>query len=64
MIVFSLTTVRYFSPYSLAKFPNIVAYLRRIGDRPAYQRAMEKGDSGMELLLGPDSPSKSKFEEQ
>jgi hypothetical protein len=26
-------------------------YLARIGDRPAYRRAMQKGDAGMALLL-------------
>ncbi|NPU64894.1 glutathione S-transferase [Bradyrhizobium sp. 83012] len=51
MTVFSLTTMRYFLPYDLAAFPNIRAYLARIGARPAYQRAMAKGDPGMALLL-------------
>ena len=51
MMVFTLTTMRYFNPYSLALYPNILAYLQRIGDRPAYRRAMEKGDPGMALLL-------------
>jgi len=51
MIVFSLTTMRYFQPYDLSGFPNIIRYLGRIGARPAYRRAMEKGDPGMSLLL-------------
>jgi glutathione S-transferase len=51
MIGFSLTTMRYFMPYDLARCPNIVRYLARIGARPAYRRAMEKGDPGMALLL-------------
>ena len=51
MTVFSLTTMRYFQPYDLAAFPNIRAYLARIGSRDAYRRAMEKGDPGMGLLL-------------
>jgi glutathione S-transferase len=51
MIGFSLTTMRYFQPYDLARCPNIVKYLARIGGRPAYRRAMEKGDPGMALLL-------------
>ena len=51
MTVFSLTTMRYFQPYDLAAFPNIRAYLTRIGSRDAYRRAMEKGDPGMGLLL-------------
>jgi len=51
MTVFSLTTMRYFLPYDLAPFPNIRAYLARVGARPAYQRAMAKGDPGMAVLL-------------
>jgi glutathione S-transferase len=51
MMGFSLTTMRYFQPYDLARCPNIVRYLARIGARPAYQRAMAKGDPGMALLL-------------
>src|ERR1700684_2589781 len=46
MSVFSLTTMRYFQPYDLGRHPNIVRYLARIAARPAYQRAMEKGDPG------------------
>ena len=51
MMGFSLTTMRYFQPYDLARCPNIVKYLARIGARPAYRRAMDKGDPGMALLL-------------
>jgi glutathione S-transferase len=51
MAVFTLTTMRYFAPADLTPFPNIRAYLRRIGVRDAYRRAMEKGDPGMPLLL-------------
>ena len=51
MMGFSLTTMRYFLPYDLGRCPCIVSYLARIGSRPAYRRAMEKGDPGMALLL-------------
>lgn len=51
MMGFSLTTMRYFYPYDFARLPKLRAYLKRIGGRPAYQRAMEKGDPGMTLLL-------------
>ena len=51
MIGFSLTTMRYFLPYDLARCPNIVSYLARIAERPAYRRAMAKGNPGMALLL-------------
>lgn len=52
MTVFSLTTMRHFQPYDLTPYPCIQQYLVRISARPAYQRAMLKGDPGMELLLG------------
>ena len=51
MMGFSLTTMRYFMPYDYARLPGLRAYLQRIGGRPAYQRAMAKGDPGMKLLL-------------
>ena len=51
MNVFTLTTMRYFTPVDLAPFPTILAYLQRIAQRPAYQRAMAKGDPDMPLLL-------------
>jgi glutathione S-transferase len=51
MMGFSLTTMRYFMPYDYTRLPNLRAYLKRIGSRPAYQRAMAKGDPGMALLL-------------
>ncbi len=49
--VFSLTTMRLFLPLDLAPYPGILAYLRRIGARPAYRRAMQKGDPDMPPLL-------------
>ena len=51
MMGFSLTTMRYFLPYDYARLPNLRAYLKRVGERPAYRRAMQKGDPGMALLL-------------
>src|SRR5215831_11195944 len=51
MIGFSLTTMRYFQPYDLARCPNVLKYIARISARPAYRRAMQKGDPGMALLL-------------
>ena len=51
MIVFTLTTMRYFMPVDFAPYPNIRAYLKRMSARQAYQRAMQKGDPGMPLLL-------------
>jgi len=51
MTCFTLTTMRYFQPYDLTRCPSITGYLGRISARPAYRRAMEKGDPGMALLL-------------
>ena len=51
MSVFSLTTMRIFQPIDLAPYPNIRAYLQRIGERPAYRRAMTKGDPDLAPML-------------
>ena len=51
MTGFSLTTMRYVQPYDIKRPAKLVNYLERIGARPAYRRAMEKGDPGMTLLL-------------
>jgi len=52
IMLFPLTTMRAFVARDLSASPNIRAYLRRIGERPAYQRAMAKGDPGMVPMLG------------
>lgn len=49
--VFSLTTMRLFLPFDLTPYPNILAYLQRIGARDAYRRAMTKGDPDMTPML-------------
>ena len=49
--VFSLTTMRLFYPFDLSPYPNILAYLQRIGARDAYRRAMKKGDPDMAPML-------------
>jgi glutathione S-transferase len=51
MMLFPLTTMRAFVRKDLTTFPNIKAYLKRVGARPAYQRAMQKGDPGMSPKL-------------
>lgn len=51
MMVFALTTMRSFTGRDISALPNLRAYLARIGARPAYQRAMAKGDPGMQPLL-------------
>jgi glutathione S-transferase len=51
MMVFPLTTMRAVTGRSLDATPNLRAYLKRIGERPAYQRAMKKGDPEMRPAL-------------
>ena len=47
MMTFPFTTMRRFLEYDLAPCANILAYLKRIGARPAYRKAM--------ALAGPDA---------
>ena len=51
MMVYCLTTSRAFRGASIEGFPNIRAYLKRIGQRPAYQRAMAKAEPGVTPML-------------
>ena len=51
MTVFTLSTMRLFTPLDLAPYPQIRTYLARVGERPAYRRAMAKGDPGFAPLL-------------
>jgi glutathione S-transferase len=51
MLVYCLTTSRAFRGTSLEPFPNVRAYLARIGARPAYQRAMAKAEPGTKPWL-------------
>ena len=49
--VFNLTTMRAWVPFDLSDRPNILSYLQRIGQRPAYRSAMAKGDPTMTPML-------------
>jgi glutathione S-transferase len=51
MMVYCLTTSRAFRGTSIADYPNVKAYLKRIGERAAYQRAMAKAEPGMTPML-------------
>ena len=51
MMVYSLTTSRAFRGISIDGYPNLRAYLQRIGQRPAYQRAMAKAEPRMTPML-------------
>ena len=50
-MLFPLTTMRAFVPRDISGYPNVLAYLQRIGARPAYKRAMQKGDPQLTPLL-------------
>jgi glutathione S-transferase len=51
IMVFVLTTMRAFVPRDISGNPNVLAYLQRIGGRPAYRQAMQKGDPTLKPLL-------------
>ena len=51
MLVYCFTTSRAFRGNTLEAYPNLLAYLKRIGERPAYQRAMAKAEPGMAPML-------------
>lgn len=46
MMVFLLTTMRRFAPRDISAFANIAVYIERVGQRPAYKRAMAKAEPG------------------
>jgi glutathione S-transferase len=56
MSVFSLTTMRKFMPFDLSRHPNILGYLKTVGERKAYRDAMAKGDPGFEPILNGPAP--------
>lgn len=56
MSVFSFTTMRLFEPVSLINYDGLLAWLQRVGERPAYRAAMEKGDPGYAPALGAKPP--------
>jgi glutathione S-transferase len=51
MMGYPLTRSRTFLPRDLSPYPGIRAFLKRIGERPAFKRAMAKGDPDMPPLL-------------
>jgi glutathione S-transferase len=52
MMGYCLTTSRMFRGTSIEPFPHLKAYLQRIGERPAYQRAWAKAEPDMPPMLG------------
>lgn len=56
MIVFSLTTMRTFAPYSLKGYNGILSYLKRISEREGYRRTRERGDPELALMIDAEAP--------
>jgi len=51
MMLFPLTAMRGFTGRDLGPYPNLVAYLGRIAERPAFRRAMDKAEPGRPISL-------------
>jgi glutathione S-transferase len=51
MMVYCVTTSRAFRGTSIDPYPNLKAYLQRIGERAAYKRAMAKAEPGVTPML-------------
>lgn len=58
MTVFTLTTMRTFYSLDLSAYENILAYIKRAGEREAFKRARSKGDPELEFYCqGPPPPN-------
>jgi glutathione S-transferase len=52
MMGFNMTTTRKFEPIDLTEYEGIQNWLKRIGERDAYRRAMSKGDPELDIEAG------------
>jgi glutathione S-transferase len=52
MIGFCFTTMRKFEPIDLSEYEGILNWLKRVGERDAYRRAMSKGDPNLNIEEG------------
>ncbi|KAJ7617260.1 glutathione S-transferase like protein [Roridomyces roridus] len=43
---YQTTTVRLFHPFALTAYPGILAWVRRVAERPGYRRFIEKAEQG------------------
>lgn len=48
-VLFSFTTMREFQPIDLTPYPNILKYVKRAIERPAFKRSLEKGDPDINI---------------
>ncbi|KAF2207310.1 hypothetical protein CERZMDRAFT_62928 [Cercospora zeae-maydis SCOH1-5] len=64
MIIFSLTTMREFVQFDLSKYPDLLKYMKKVVDRPAYRKYLEKGDPDIaeyiEKSISAEGPPKFK----
>lgn len=51
MMMFPLSTMRAFAPRDVSMYPNLLAYLQRIGQRPAFIRTTAIADPEMNPIL-------------
>lgn len=49
--LFPVTTMRMFAARDISPYPNLRAWIGRVAERPAFRRAMEKADPGLEIPL-------------
>ncbi|KAF4545554.1 Glutathione s-transferase [Lasiodiplodia theobromae] len=58
--VFTVTTVRLFTPFALTGYNGILGWLEKIAQRPAYKNFIEKGEQGDDRgelpVLGAEAP--------
>lgn len=59
MATYSLITGRYWSGVRVEGYGNILRWIGDVAGRPAYQKAMQKGDPEMRLLVDAWQPEKS-----
>lgn len=52
MTMCCFTTLRKFEPIDLTEFEGVLAWLKRVAERPAYQRAMQKSDPDLDIQAG------------
>ena len=59
MVIFALTTFREFCAFDISQHKNLIPYIKRIVERPAYKSYLKKGDPDIEIekyIGGPPPP--------
>lgn len=56
MNIFALTTGRYFTSQDLSEYPSILAWIKRITSRPAYQKYHQKADPELHIPVDGAAP--------